>query len=143
MASFTQPWVLYALGSALFAALTAILAKIGIQGVNSDLATAIRTVVILVVAWGIVLARGVGGGIGQLSGRTLTFLVLSGIATGLSWVCYFRALQIGPTAPVAALDKASLVLVVLLSAVVLHEPLTWRIALGAALITAGTLVLIR
>lgn len=143
MESFKQPWVLYAFGSALFAALTAILAKLGVQGVNADLATAIRTVVILAVAWGIVLARGLGGGIWQLSGRTLTFLALSGIATGLSWICYFRALQSGPTSPVAALDKASLVLVVVFSAVVLHEPLTWRVAGGVALITAGTLVLIR
>lgn len=143
MQAFMQPWVLYALGSALFAALTAILAKIGIQGVNSDLATAVRTVVILVVAWGIVFARGVGGGIWQLGGRTLLFLVLSGLATGLSWVCYFRALQIGPTSPVAALDKLSLVLVVLFSALLLGEALTWRIAIGAALITLGTIVLIR
>lgn len=143
MSSWTQPWVVYALGSALFAALTAILAKIGIQGVNSDLATAIRTVVILVIAWGIVFARGVGGGISQLSGRTLLFLVLSGIATGLSWVCYFRALQIGPTAPVAALDKSSLVLVVIFSALFLGEALTWRVALGAGLIVLGTIVLIR
>ena len=143
MASLAQPWVLYALGAALFAALTAILAKLGIQGVNADLATAIRTVVILVIAWGIVFARGLGGGVRQLSAQTLTFLVLSGIATGLSWICYFRALQIGPTGPVAAVDKASLVLVVLFSAVLLHEPLTWRVALGVALITVGTIVLIR
>lgn len=143
MESFRQPWVLYALGSALFAALTAILAKIGIQGVNADLATAIRTVVIVVLAWGIVLARGLGGGVRQLSAQTLTFLVLSGIATGLSWLCYFRALQIGPTGPVAALDKSSLVLVVLFSALVLHEALTWRVVLGAALIMVGTIVLIR
>lgn len=143
MDSFRQPWVLYALGSALFAALTAILAKVGIEGVNADLATAIRTVVIVVVAWGIVLARGLGGGVWQLSAKTLTFLVLSGLATGLSWLCYFRALQIGPTGPVAALDKASLVLVVLFSVAVLHEPLTWRVALGATLITMGTIVLIR
>ncbi len=143
METSRQAWVLYALGAALFAALTAILAKVGVQGVNADPATAIRTVVILVVAWGIVLTRGFDGGIWQISARTLTFLVLSGVATGLSWICYFRALQIGPTAPVAALDKASLVLVVLFSAVVLHEPVTWRVALGVALITLGTIVLVR
>jgi transporter family protein len=143
MESVRQPWVLYALGSALFAALTATLAKIGIKGVNADVATAVRTVVILLIAWGIVFARGVGGEVGLLPAHTVTFLALSGVATGLSWICYFRALQIGPTGPVAAIDKTSLVLVVLFSALVLHEPLTWRIALGAGLITVGTIVLIR
>jgi transporter family protein len=143
METLLQTWWIYALGAAFFAALTAIFAKIGIQKVDSDLATAIRTVVIIIVAWGIVFWRGVGGGITQLSPKTITFLVLSGLATGLSWICYFRALQLGPAAQVAALDKASLVLVVLFSALFLSEPLTWRSVIGVALIVAGTVVLIR
>lgn len=143
METLLQTWWVYALGAAFFAALTAIFAKIGVQDVDSDLATAIRTVVIIIVAWGIVLWRGVGGGITQLTPKTITFLVLSGLGTGLSWVCYFRALQLGPTAQVAALDKASLVLVVLFSALFLGEPLTWRSAIGVALIVGGTIVLIR
>jgi transporter family protein len=143
METLLQTWWLYALGAAFFAALTAIFAKIGVQDVDSDLATAIRTVVIIIMAWAIVFWRGVGGGITQLTPRTITFLILSGIATGLSWVCYFRALQLGPTAQVAALDKASLVLVVLFSALFLSEPLTWRSVLGVVLIVIGTVVLIR
>ncbi len=137
------PWWVFALGSAVFAAATTLLAKVGLQGVNSDLATAIRTVVILLFAWGIVLARNEGGALFQLSPRTLVFLILSGLATGASWLLYFRALQLGDAAPVAALDKFSLVLVVIFAALFLAEPLTWKIALGAALITAGTLLMIR
>jgi transporter family protein len=143
MESLLQTWWVYALGAAFFAALTAIFAKIGVQDVDSNLATAIRTVVIIVIAWGIVFWRGVGGGISHLSGRTLTFLILSGVATGLSWLCYFRALQIGPTASVAAVDKASLVLVVLFAALFLSEPLTWKSVTGVALITVGTLILVK
>lgn len=143
METLAQTWWIYALGAAFFAALTAIFAKIGLQDVDSDLATAIRTIVILIVAWGIVLWRGVGGGINQLSPKSITFLILSGLATGLSWICYFRALQLGPTAQVAAVDKASLVLVVLFAALFLNEPLTWRTAIGIALIVVGTIVLIR
>jgi transporter family protein len=143
MESFLQSWWLYALGAAFFAALTAIFAKIGVADVDSDLATAIRTVVIMIIAWAIVFWRGVGGGITELSSRTLTFLVLSGIATGLSWLCYFRALQLGPAGPVAALDKSSLILVVLFAALFLGEPLTWKSVTGVALITFGTLLLIR
>lgn len=143
METLAQTWWIYALGAAFFAALTAIFAKIGLQAVDSDLATAIRTIVILIVAWGIVLWRGVGGGINQLSPKSITFLILSGLATGLSWICYFRALQLGPTAQVAAVDKASLVLVVLFAALFLSEPLTWRTAIGISLIVAGTIVLIR
>lgn len=137
------PWWVFAFGSAIFAALTTILAKIGLQGVNSDLATAIRTIVILLVAWGIVIARNKGGDLMHLSTRTIVFLVLSGMATGLSWIFYFRALQLGDAGPVAALDKFSLVLIVLLSALFLAEPLTWQVVLGAVLITAGTLLMIR
>lgn len=143
METLFQTWWIYALGAAFFAALTVIFAKIGIQDIDSDLATAIRTVVIIIVAWGIVFWRGVGGGMTQLTPKTLTFLVLSGLATGLSWICYFRALQVGPPAQVAALDKASLVLVVLFSALFLSEPLTWRSVIGVALIVGGTVVLIR
>lgn len=135
-------WWIYALLSALFAALTAIFAKIGVSSVNSDLATAIRTVVVLVVAWGIVLARGEVKGIYTLAGHSLWFLLLSGLATGLSWVFYFKALQIGKVSQVAPVDKLSVALTILLSAVILKEALTIKTALGALLIIAGTLVLI-
>ena len=138
----SAPWWVFALLSAVFAALTTIFAKIGIKGVNSDLATAIRTVVILVVAWGIVAARGELSGIGALSRQTWLFLILSGLATGLSWLFYFRGLQVGQAAPVAAVDKFSLVLVLILAALFLNEPLTWKSVSAVALITAGTLVLI-
>lgn len=135
-------WWTYALGSALFAALTAILAKIGIKGVNTDLATAIRTVVILVVAWGIVLGRGGLEGLPALTRQNWLFLILSGIATGLSWILYFKALQLGKVSQVAPVDKLSVAIAILLSIVFLGEVLTWKAALGAALIIAGTLVLI-
>jgi bacterial/archaeal transporter family protein len=135
-------WWLYALGSALFAALTAILAKIGIRGVNTDLATAIRTVVILVVAWGIVFARGGLDGLPALTRQNWLFLVLSGIATGLSWILYFKALQLGKVSQVAPVDKLSVAIAILLSVLFLGEVLTWKAALGAALIIGGTLVLI-
>lgn len=138
----TVPWWVFALLSAVFAALTTIFAKIGVKGVNSDLATAIRTVVILIVAWGIVAARGQLSGIGALSRQTWLFLILSGLATGLSWLFYFRGLQLGQAAPVAAIDKFSLVLILILSALFLHEPLTWKSVSAVVLITAGTLVLI-
>jgi transporter family protein len=135
-------WWWYALLSAVFAALTAVLAKVGIQGVNSDLATAIRTVVILIVAWGIFLARGHSADVWQLSTRTWMFLVLSGVATGLSWLCYFRALQLGRVSQVAPVDKLSVALAIVLSVIFLGETLTLKTALGAALIVGGTLVLI-
>ncbi len=135
-------WWIYALGSALFAALTAILAKIGIRGVNTDLATAIRTVVILVVAWGIVFTRGGVDGLPALTRQNWLFLVLSGIATGLSWIFYFKALQLGKVSQVAPVDKLSVALTILLSVVFLGEVLTWKAALGAVLIIGGTLVLI-
>ncbi len=137
------PWWVFALGSAVFAALTTLLAKVGLQGVNSDLATAIRTIVILIFAWGIVIARNEGGELTHLSTRTIVFLILSGLATGASWLMYFRALQLGDAGPVAAVDKFSLVLIVVLSAIFLAEPLTWQVVLGAVLITAGTLLMIR
>ena len=136
-------WWVFALLSALFAALTAIFAKVGVRGVDSDLATAIRTVVVLLLAWGIVLARGAAAGLAQLSGRNWLFLVLSGLATGASWLCYFRALQLGPVSKVAPVDKLSLALTLALAVVLLGETLTWRGALGAGLILAGTLILIK
>ena len=135
-------WWIYALLSALFAALTAILAKIGIKGVDSNLATAIRTVVILVLAWGIVYFRGGLDQIGLLTRTNLVSLGLSGVATGLSWIFYFRALQLGKVSQVAPVDKLSVALAIILSVVFLGEKLTWHTGLGAALIISGTLVLI-
>ena len=135
-------WKWFALGSAFFAALTAILGKIGVQGVPSNLATAIRTVVVLVLAWGLVFARGENTALSSISRHTLLFLVLSGIATGLSWVCYYRALQEGPASVVAPLDKLSLPLTVLLAALFLHERITRQGAVGLVLILAGTYLLL-
>lgn len=135
-------WWIYALLSALFASLTAIFAKVGITGVNSNLATAIRTVIILMVAWGIVFARGETKGIATLSKQNLIFLIISGIATGLSWIFYFKALQIGKVSQVAPVDKLSVALTILLSVIFLGEALTIKTAIGAVLIIAGTLVLI-
>ncbi len=136
-------WWVYALLSALFAALTAIFAKIGVSNMNSNLATAIRTVVILLVAWGIVLARNETKGITTLSRQNLLFLVISGITTGLSWVFYFKALQMGKVSQVAPVDKLSIALTIILSAVFLKEVMTVRVLAGALLIIAGTLVLIK
>lgn len=135
-------WWIYALISALFASLTAIFAKIGIANVNSDLATAIRTVIILIVAWGIVLAKGEIKGIPELSKHNLLFLVISGVSTGLSWIFYFKALQIGKVSQVAPVDKLSVALTIVLSVVFLGEALTLKAALGAAFIIIGTLILI-
>ncbi len=136
-------WWIYALLAAFFAALTTILAKMGVAGVDSNLATAIRTVVILLVAWGIFLAVGNVQEINRLTGRTLLFLGFSGITTGLSWIFYFKALQEGKASEVAPIDKTSLVMTILLAAIFLGEPLTWKTVLGGLLIVAGTLVLIR
>ncbi|GAB3242765.1 EamA family transporter [Hymenobacter seoulensis] len=135
-------WWLYALLSALFAALTAVLAKVGIKGVDSHLATAIRTVVILVLAWGIVYARGRLADLATLTRTHLLFLGLSGLATGLSWLFYFKALQLGKVSQVAPVDKLSVALAIGLSVVFLGERLTWQTGVGAGLIVAGTLVLI-
>jgi transporter family protein len=132
----------YALLSAVFAALTAVLAKVGIKGVNSDLATAIRTVVILVVAWGIVLVKDQPADLLHLSPRNWVFLGLSGVATGLSWIFYFKALQLGKVSQVAPVDKLSVAIAIGLSVLFLGETLTLKAALGAALIIGGTLVLI-
>nr|WP_161891264.1 EamA family transporter [Pontibacter russatus] len=135
-------WWVYALGSAFFAALTAVFAKIGVSNVNSDLATAIRTVVILVVAWGITVARGELQGIQAISRHSMSFLILSGLATGLSWIFYFKALKLGKVSQVAPVDKLSVALTILLSIIFLHEDLTLKTAVGALLIIGGTLVLI-
>ncbi len=135
-------WWIFALLSAFFAALTAIFAKIGIKGVDTDLATAIRTVVILIIAWGIAFARGATTGIGSLNKINWTFLVLSGCATGLSWICYFKALQLGEVSQVAPVDKLSVALAIVMAVVFLGEPLTWKMGVGAAMIIGGSLVLI-
>ncbi|KAA3436642.1 EamA family transporter [Rufibacter hautae] len=135
-------WWMYALLSAVFAALTAVFAKMGIKGVDSDLATAIRTVVILVLAWSIILVKGSLGTVTDLSKTNWTFLLLSGVATGLSWIFYFKALQLGKVSQVAPVDKASVAIAILLSVVFLGEALTLKTAIGAGLIIAGTLVLI-
>ena len=141
--SATGAWWIYALLSALFAALTAILAKVGVQGIPSNLATAIRTLVILLFSWGISLARGEQHALQGVSRKTLLFLVLSGLATGLSWLAYFRALQLGPASRVAPVDKLSLALTVLLAGLLLGEPISWRVGLGAALMVAGALLTLR
>ena len=135
-------WWIYALLSALFASLTAIFAKIGITGVNSNLATAIRAIIILLVAWGIVLARGEEKGLSALSKQNWIFLIISGVATGLSWVFYFKALQVGKVSQVAPVDKLSVALTIVLSVVILGEVLSLKAAIGALLIIAGTIVLI-
>jgi transporter family protein len=135
-------WWIYALLSALFAALTAVLAKIGIKGVDSNLATAVRTVVILLLAWGIVYFRGGLAELHTLSRSNLLFLGLSGLATGLSWIFYFKALQTGKVSQVAPVDKLSVALAIILSAIFLGEKLTWQTGMGAGLILLGTLVLI-
>ncbi|MEH1852827.1 MAG: EamA family transporter [Nostoc sp.] len=142
MESSTITWWIYALLSAGFAALTTIFAKIGVENVNSNLATAIRTVVILVIAWGIVLFQGNVVNILAISQRTMVFLLLSGVSTGLSWIFYFQALQAGKASLVAPIDKSSLVLVLLFSVIFLGEPLNFKIILGSSLVVIGTLVLI-
>ena len=135
------PWLLFALGSAFFAGLTAILGKLGVAGLNSNLATLIRTVVIFVVTAGIVSLRNEWSMPKELAARPVTFLVLSGVATGLSWLCYYRALQLAPASLVAPIDKLSVAFAIVLGIVVLGEPLTWRVALGGVLIVAGALVI--
>lgn len=135
-------WWFYALLSAFFAALTAIFAKIGVENVNSNLATAIRTVVVLVMIWMIVFFRNEYKAIGELSSRNWIFLGISGIATGFSWIFYFKALQMGEVSKVAGIDKLSLALTIIFAVVFLGEALTWKTAVGAGLIIAGTLFLI-
>ena len=135
-------WIGWALLSALFAAATALLAKVGVAHVDSNLATAIRTTVVLVFAWAIALALGKHGEIRMLDGRTLLYLVLSGLATGLSWLCYFRALQLGPASRVAPLDKLSVPLVMVFAWLLLGEKLTVPTVAGGLLITAGAVVMV-
>ena len=135
-------WWIYALLSALFAALTAIFAKVGIKGVDSDLATAIRTVVILIIAWGIAFLRGGINSYESLTKQNLLFLILSGIATGFSWIFYFKALQLGKVSQVAPVDKLSVAIAILLSVLILKETLTLKMFIGATLIIGGTIVLI-
>jgi transporter family protein len=135
-------WWTYALLSALFAALTAIFAKVGIKGVDTDLATAIRTVVILIIAWGIAFMRGGTSTMQSLTKQNIIFLCLSGVATGLSWIFYFKALQLGEVSQVAPVDKLSVALAIILSVIFLGEVVTPKMAIGALLIIAGTFILI-
>lgn len=135
-------WKYYALLSALFAALTAIFARIGVKDINSNLATAIRTTVILLLTWGIVILSGRIGEIRDISRHTWCFLILSGLATGLSWLFYFKALQTGDVSRVAPIDKLSVVITILLAFFILKEPLTPRVILGALLITAGSIIML-
>ena len=135
-------WVWFALLSAVFAALTSILAKLGIEGVDSNLATAIRTAVVLVMAWGIAFLTGKQHGIADIGPRSWLFLILSGLATGASWLFYYRALQLGEASRVAPIDKLSVVLTMVLAFLILHETVTVKGLVGGALITVGTLVLI-
>lgn len=134
-------WKWFAVLSAVFAALTSILAKFGMKGVNSHLGTAIRTVVVLVLAWGLVLGTGNLKGLRDLTRQNWVFLILSGLATGLSWLFYFRAIQLGPVSKVAPIDKFSVVLTIILSFLILQEQITLKAVVGGLLITAGTFVL--
>ncbi|NLM16636.1 MAG: EamA family transporter [Candidatus Riflebacteria bacterium] len=134
-------WALYAVLSAVFAALTSILAKIGIEGVNSTLATAIRTVVVLIMSWGMVFLTGTQKGIGDIAHKSWLFLILSGLATGASWLFYYKALQIGEASKVAPIDKMSGVLTIILAFIILKEQVTAKAIAGSILITAGTLLM--
>lgn len=135
-------WLLFAIGSAVFAALTSILAKIGIDGVNSNLATAIRTFVVLIMAWGMVFLTNAQSGITQISRKSWIFLILSGLATGASWLCYYKALQIGEASKVVPVDKMSTILTLILAFIFLHENLSAKSVVGMILLTAGTLVMV-
>ena len=135
-------WFVFALLSAVFAALTSILAKVGIEGVNSNLATALRTLVVLAMAWMMVFVTNAQGGIGAISRKSWLFLILSGLATGASWLCYYRALQIGQASKVVPVDKLSVVITLVLAFAFLHEKFTWKSIAGAVLITAGTLLMV-
>ncbi len=135
-------WFVFALLSAVFAALTSILAKVGIEGVNSNLATALRTVVVLVMAWGMVFLTNTQGGIAQIGRKSWLFLILSGLATGASWLCYYRALQLGQASKVVPIDKLSVVITLVLAFVFLHEEFTVKSVIGCILIGAGTLFMV-
>ena len=135
-------WFVFALLSAVFAALTSILAKIGIDGVNSNLATALRTVVVVVMAWGMVFLTNAQKGLAEISTKSWVFLILSGVATGASWLCYYKALQMGDASKVVPIDKLSVVFTLVLAFVFLHEEFTWKSAVGCVLIGAGTLLMV-
>ena len=135
-------WFVFALLSAIFAALTSIWAKVGIDGVNSNLATAIRTVVVVIMAWGMVFLTNVQSGILQISRKSWIFLILSGLATGASWLCYYKALQMGDASKVVPIDKLSVVITLILAFVFLHEDFTAKSIVGCVLIGAGTLVMV-
>ena len=135
-------WMLFAVLSSIFAALTSILAKVGIEGVNSNLATAVRTVVVLIMAWGMVFLTGGQSGLSSIGKKSWLFLILSGLATGASWLCYYKALQDGPASVVAPIDKLSILVTILFSWLVFHEKLTKKAALGLTLVVAGTLLML-
>lgn len=135
-------WFLFAILSALFAALTSILAKIGIEGVNSNLATAIRTVVVVIMSWGMVFLTNTQSGIAEIGKKSWIFLILSGLATGASWLCYYRALQIGEASKVVPVDKLSVVITLLFAFIFLHEQFTVKSLIGCVLIGAGTLFMV-
>ena len=135
-------WLIFALLSAIFAALTSILAKVGIDGVNSNLATAIRTVVVVVMAWGMVFLTNAQSGISHIGRKSWIFLILSGLATGASWLCYYKALQIGNASKVVPIDKLSVVITLILAFVFLHEDFTTKSLIGCILIGAGTLIMV-
>ena len=135
-------WLIFALLSAVFAALTSILAKVGVDGVNSNLATAIRTVVTVVMAWGMVFLTNAQSGISDISKKSWLFLILSGLATGASWLCYYRALKIGEVSKVVPIDKLSVVITLVLAFVFLHEEFTFKSLLGCIFIGLGTLVMV-
>ncbi|MEE0866828.1 MAG: EamA family transporter [Clostridia bacterium] len=135
-------WILFAIMSAIFAALTSILAKVGIDGVNSNLATAVRTVVVVAMSWGMVFLTNAQGGLVDISRKSWLFLILSGLATGASWLCYYKAMQIGEVSKVVAIDKLSVVITLILAFVFLHDEFTFKSVIGCALIGAGTLLMV-
>jgi transporter family protein len=141
MGAIINNWLLWALSSAFFAGATAILAKVGVEGINSNLATAIRTTIVLIFTWMIVAVSGTPCSLGSISLRTWIFLILSGLATAFSWICYFRALQLGLASKVAPIDKLSVIFAIALAALFLHEPVSWPQWIGGALITGGAILL--
>ncbi len=135
-------WILFAILSSIFAALTSILAKVGIEGVNSTLATALRTAVVLIMSWGMVFLTNAQRGLGQISQKSWIFLILSGLATGASWLCYYKALQMGEASKVVPIDKLSVVITLVLAFIFLHEQVTIKSIIGCVLIGAGTLLMV-
>ena len=135
-------WLVLALLSSIFAALTSILAKVGIEGVNSNLATAIRTAVVLIMAWGMVFLTNSQGGISEINKKSWLFLILSGLSTGASWLCYYKALQIGDASKVVPVDKLSVVITLILAFIFLHETFTYKSLIGCVLIAAGTVLMV-